>query len=60
MEDPLPVDSGSSTVKVVGIYGSKFSLGLDSLRCFKHTLTAVSTNPVNILPTDKFITSALV
>jgi hypothetical protein len=37
MEDPLPADSGSSTIKVVGIYGSKFSLSLDPLLCSKYT-----------------------
>jgi hypothetical protein len=32
--DSVPADSGSCTVKVVGIYGSKFSLGLDPLVWF--------------------------
>jgi hypothetical protein len=37
MEDLLPVDSGSSTIKVVDIYGSKFSSSLDPLLCSKYT-----------------------
>ena len=37
MEDPLPADSGSSTIKVAGIYGSKFSLNFNPLLCSKYT-----------------------
>ena len=36
IEDPLPADSGSTRVKVISIYGSKFSLGLHPLLCSKH------------------------
>lgn len=59
-EDTIPADSGLITVKVVGIYGSKFPTGLTYFYFLNIIHTAVSDNAINILPTDQFITSALV